>query len=275
MFSFIVLHYKNIDTTIECLNCLMKFVDKKTNIIVVDNNTLNKKEESQLKKYTVDIIKLDKNYGYAYANNIGIEYAKRKYDSDFYIVINNDIIIEQEDFLKIIKRDYNKYHFDLMGPFINSSSGESVNPFPVLKSKEEVEVELKKCNKLLKIYKSSILSFLLKIYLNIKHLIVKPEINQNGKSLKKKVALHGCCIIMSKKYINKYEKPFFDKTFLYHEEEFIYQRIINDNLCSIYDPNIMVFHKEDISLKSKNIREAKYFRIKERIKSLKVLLKYI
>ena len=82
MFSFIILHYKNIEETIECLTYLQKLDLKEAHIIIVDNNTLSISEEKLIKRFTKDILKLDQNYGFAKANNKGIEYAKKKYNSN-------------------------------------------------------------------------------------------------------------------------------------------------------------------------------------------------
>ena len=78
MFSFIILHYKNIEETIECLTYLQKLDLKDAHIIIVDNNTLSISEEKLIKRFAKDILKLDQNYGFAKANNKGIEYAKKK-----------------------------------------------------------------------------------------------------------------------------------------------------------------------------------------------------
>lgn len=276
MFSFIILHYKNIEDTVKCLKTIKTNINGHYNLVVVDNNTLKKDEEKELHKYTNDILKLNKNYGYAKANNIGIKYAKDKYKSNFYIVINNDVFISQHNFLDIIIKDYDAYEFDMLGPSISSPSNESVNPFPVIKTKEEINYQISKANKLIKIYENPLSYLLLKIYLKVKYMIVKKKITNNGEQLQKNVALHGCAIIFSNKYINKYEYPFYNNTFLFHEEEFLYQRIIKDNLTSIYDPKLSVFHQEGSSIReNKNERKSKLFREKERIKSLKLLLEEI
>ncbi len=146
MYSFIILNYNNVDETINCLEKLEAIKNKDCNFIVVDNNTLTNDEEKEVEKYTKDIIKLDDNYGYAKANNIGIEYAKDKYKSEFYIVINNDVEITQKDFLNIIEKDYKKYKFDMLGPWIDSP-GESVNPFNAFSTEEIVKSEIKNCKK--------------------------------------------------------------------------------------------------------------------------------
>ena len=274
MFSFIILHYKNIDETIECLTYLQKLNLKDAHIIIVDNNTLSTSEEKLIKKFTNDILKLDQNYGFAKANNKGIEYAKKKYNSQFYIVMNNDVYINDKEFLDIISKDYEKYHFSMLGPSISSPSGESVNPFPVIKDIESLSKEIKRCEKLISIYNNSISYWLLKTGIKIKHSIKKPEVPVNGSKILTKTPLHGCCIIFSKDYIDKYKYPFYNETFLFHEEEFLYQRVIKDNLVSLYDPKLVVFHKEGSSIKKSNKKErlSKLFREKTRLKSLYVLL---
>lgn len=275
MVSFVILHYKSIEETLKCLECLnTNFKKNDISLIVVDNNSLLESEEKKIQDYTQDIIILDENLGFAKANNIGCKYAIEKYKPDFLAVINNDVFIEQKEFIKIIEEDYQKYKFDLLGPWIDSTTGESCNPFPVLENEVQIKKALGKNKKLVSIYSNPFSFILLNMYLKVKHLIKKPIVPTNAKKLKRNVALHGCAIIFSKKYYQKYANVFYDETFLFHEDEFLYNRIIKDNLTSIYDPTLKVFHKEGSSLKKKgNIRKSKLFKTKEKIKSLELLLK--
>lgn len=57
-------------------------------IIVVDNcsNDNSFEKLSLIKNYKFDLIKTDKNEGYAYRNNFGIKYAKEKYNLKFFII---------------------------------------------------------------------------------------------------------------------------------------------------------------------------------------------
>lgn len=274
MFSFIILHYKNIEETIECLTKLQSLFQDKCHMVIVDNNTLSKSEEKLIQKFTKDILKLDKNYGFAKANNKGIAYARKKYKSKYYIVMNNDVYIDDANFLNIIEKDYKKYSFDMMGPYISSPSKESVNPFPVIKDIESLNKEILRCKKLIKIYSNPIMYFLLQVVLKIKHAIRKPNIPTNGDKTILDSPLHGCCIIFSDNYLKKYKYPFYDETFLFHEEEFLYQRVINDKLVSLYDPELKVFHKEGSSINKSNKKErlSKLFREKTRLKSLYLLI---
>lgn len=275
MISFVILHYKNLNDTLECINSIENLKSsKQKSIIIVDNNTLTKEDEKELKKYKIDLIKLDENLGFAKANNIGCKYAIENYQPDFLVVSNNDIIINQPDFIEKI---YAEEKFDLLGPKINTNNGQSVNPFPVYKTMEEVENQIKKTKKLIKIYKNIFLRNMLKIYIKVKTLFKGERLVYNGLEKQKQVALHGCFIVFSKNYYKKYNNVFFNDTFLYHEEEFLYQRIINDNLISIYEPYLEVFHKEGASLnnKYKNEYQKLIFKNEEILKSLELLKKEI
>ena len=127
----------------------------------------------------------------------------------------------------------------------------------------------------IKIYKSIILRNMLKIYIKVKKIFKGEKLVTNGLKREYNVALHGCFLIFSKRYYKKYKDIFFNETFLYHEEEFIYQRIVKDKLISIYDPKLKVFHKEGASLNS-TIKEEYpklIFKNKEILKSLELLEK--
>lgn len=275
MFAFVILHYNNLKDTLECVASLKKLKGNKK-IIVVDNHTLDKEQALYLEKEVDDLILLEENIGFAKANNKGILFARNKYNSKFIAVLNNDIVIDQENFIEIVKEDYQKYHFDMLGGKINTP-GDSCNPFPALETREIVLKETAYTKKLIFIYESAFLYFLLKVYLTLKHLIKKPRKMTNGMYLQEQVPLHGCTLVFSKDYLEKYESPFFEDTFLFHEEDFLYQRIKKDDLVSVYDPNLEVYHKEGASLKTtyKKEREKKLFREKERLKSLLKLEQYM
>lgn len=276
MFCFIILHYKNIKDTLECISSIHNLKNQKNiRIVVVDNNTTTVKQEKILKEKCNIFIRLPENVGFAKANNIGCANAIKKFHPDFLIVINNDIVIYELDLLEKIKKDYSDYHFDMLGPKILTNGGESVNPFPVYNSSQQVKRNYIKTKVLVHIYHNKFISWLFEKYLFFKSKIKKPTHLQNGEHLEKQIALHGCAICFSKKYYEKYHYVFYPNTFLYHEEEFLYYRIQKDKLISIYDPQIEVFHKEGSSLNfrfSSSEREKKLFRYREIEKSLKQLL---
>ncbi len=278
MVSFIILHYKNLKDTIECIESIQKLKTKeKKNIVVVDNHTLEEKEIQILKEYTEDIILLKENLGFAKANNQGCKYAIEKYHPNFLCVINNDTVITQEDFIDRINQIYKETDFDMLGPYIECKEGSgSVNPYQPLKNPKEVQEEIKNQQKLLKFYKNPLLYFILTTGVKIKKVFKKRAPMRNGVQREENVALHGCAIIFSKKYYERYSYVFYPNTFLYHEESFLYQRILKDHLKSIYDPSINIVHKEGASLSlamNNNERKKLVFRTKEIIKSLTLLEK--
>lgn len=271
-FVYIILHYKNLKDTIECIESIRKFSDNP--IVIVDNHTLSKTDKKALDKYTKDIIMLSENMGFAKANNIGVQYAKEKYNPNFYIVLNNDIVINDRNFQNTIIEDYKKYEFDILGPRIDTNKGNSVNPFPVYKDEETVKRAIKKAKRNISIQQSRFLYYLFSIYHTIKYSFKKETYLLNGEKVEKKIAIHGCAMIFSKKYIEKYKYALYNETFLYHEEEFLFYRVQRDNLISIYDPSLYCFHKEGASLNhlfNNNNRQKEIFRQKEILKSLEKL----
>lgn len=271
-FVYVVLHYKNIDDTLECLQSIQEKYDAK--IVVVDNATLQTKEKKQLMIYTNDIIELEENKGFAKANNIGCQYAIEKYKPDFLVVINNDIIVTDPEFEEKITKCYQKNKFDMLGPKINTNDGDSVNPFNAYTTIEQVDMARKKTIRNIKMLTNPIKRNLFNIYHTIKYLFKKDIHLKNGSQPMKNVPLHGCAIIFSKKYYQKYPNVFYNETFLYHEEEFLYYRVMKDNLVSYYDPNIECFHKEGSSLNfsyNNDRRKREIFRNQEILKSLNLL----
>ena len=81
---------------------------------------------------------LDKNNGFAKANNIGCKYAKEKYKPNYLVVINNDIVITDDKFEEKIDECYKKTKFHILGPKIITNNGDSVNPFRAYSNLEKL-----------------------------------------------------------------------------------------------------------------------------------------
>lgn len=269
MMVFVILHYNNIKETMECVDSLEKFKQK---IVVVSNS----KDYDNLKKIEKRVDKViinEENIGFAKANNIGCKYAIEKFQPDFLCVINNDIVIDQKDFLEKVEKLYEKYQFDALGPKILPDHLPSVNPFPVYDTLEKIEDRIKYTKKLIKIYNNVILRNLLSCYILIKSKLKKTSKPVNGDKDELGVALHGCALIFSKKYYERYDTVFYDETFLYHEEEFLYYRCKHDNLTFLYSPEVELIHKEGRSLDNSfnNNYKKLIFKNKEILKSLQLL----
>lgn len=274
MIVFVILHYKNLNDTLEAIASIRKNTSKKNKIIVVDNASLNSNDAKVLSKRCDELIINSENLGFAKANNIGCKKAIEKYSPDFLCVINNDILICQKHFDEKIRRLYEETSFDILGPKILTDGGDSVNPFPVYQTDDEVIHAIKNAKMWIHIYRNPQLRYLYRFYKKIKP--SKKQVFQNGKKRTFQVGLHGCALVFSKKYYQKYADVFYPDTFLYHEEEFLYERAKRDQLIMMYDPEIEVFHKEGASLdQSFSVPEEKMiFRYTEMIRSLEKLLEY-
>lgn len=269
MMVFVILHYNNIKETMECVDSLGKFKQK----IVVVSNSKDYDNLRKIEKRVDKVIINEENIGFAKANNIGCKYAIEKLKPDFLCVINNDIVIDQKDFLDKVEKLYKKYQFDVLGPKILPEDLPSVNPFPVYDTLEKIEDRIKYTKKLIKIYNSVILRNLLSCYVLIKSKLKKVSKPVNGEKDELGVALHGCALIFSKKYYERYETVFYNETFLYHEEEFLYYRCKHDNLTFLYSPEVELVHKEGRSLDNNfnNNYKKLIFKNKEILKSLQLL----
>lgn len=266
---FVILHYNNIKETMECVDSLEKFKQK----IIVVSNSKDYDNLRKIEKRVGKVIINEENIGFAKANNIGCKYAIEKFKPDFLCVINNDIVIDQKDFLEKVEKLYKKYQFDVLGPKILPDDLPSVNPFPVYDTLEKIEDRIKYTKKLIKIYDNVILRNLLACYVLIKSKLKKVSKPVNGEKDELGVALHGCALIFSKKYYERYETVFYNETFLYHEEEFLYYRCKHDNLTFLYSPEVELVHKEGRSLDNSfnNNYKKLIFKNKEILKSLQLL----
>jgi len=85
--SIIIVNYNGKEYLQKCLESLMKINYKDFEVIIVDNNSTDDSIEFVKNTYpSVIIIKLEKNYGFAEPNNIGVKIAK----GDFLLFLNND-----------------------------------------------------------------------------------------------------------------------------------------------------------------------------------------
>lgn len=101
--SLIVLNYNDYITTEKLVNSVKNYsaVD---HVVVIDNNSSDDSycRLSKLSDEKVSVVRTDKNGGYGYGNNFGIEYAENRYDSDYYVICNPDIEFEEKTLASIL-----------------------------------------------------------------------------------------------------------------------------------------------------------------------------
>ncbi len=253
--GFVVLHYFTFDDTFLCVESIrMKNKDKDYKIVIVDNgstnNSLSELKKIYYKEDYITIISNEKNLGFAAGNNVGIRYLNEKYSPDFIVVMNSDIILLDNDLYDILIKEYNKTNFSVLGPMVCLPNGLcNCNP-----TKESVDyTEITRCKRELKreqIFLNLHIYFLYKLLKKRKH---KRNLkNKKTKGLadylmdKTECVLHGCCLVFSKQYFEKFD-GFDESTFLYFEEEILFIHCKEHGLVMQYCPKIRVFHNQGAS----------------------------
>lgn len=252
--GFVILHYRVINETIACIESIIKNIDTKNyQIIVVDNASNNGSGEQLEQTYAgnnkVEVIICTENKGFSGGNNIGFEYAKKKYACDFICMLNNDTELIQNDFFAQVLKEYKISNFAVLGPEIHLLD-DSVCYYPkqILKLKE-IDKDRERVKKLL--FKNKL--FIESIDLTMKRFIMKMINWEKRRSQYREdnpidprmemVRLHGCCFIFSPQYIAQFD-GLENRTFFYGEEDILFVRLVRNQLLSVYQPLVKIKHAE-------------------------------
>lgn len=250
--------------TKECVECLEEHFDmNECRVIIVDNASSNgsgaRLKEFYKDKAYCDVILHDKNDGFARGNNVGYKFAKEKYNPEYMIIMNNDVLIKDSEFLKKIKKIYSETGFHILGPDILSVKTNAHQSPMYLKplNIQQVRIQISDLTSWLKHPKSNYVYDKIKSTIRIRTRVrnLKNWLNksQNEKIYKKKhinPVLHGACYIFSSEFVKNEDEAFDSRTFLYHEEEILYFKCMKKNYIIIYDPYLSVLHLEDVSTES-------------------------
>lgn len=280
---FLILHYITLEDTKRCVSSILERYphDDNVEIVIVDNNSSNNSGQELMKLYKennrIHTILLCQNMGFANGNNEGFKYAKEKLKADFIIMINNDTYLIQNDFCEIIEKEFEKSNFAVLGPRILMNE----NKISDYDDKPETIKELRKKIKHLKLRKIlnelhmyclyDLLIFTKKILLTICN---KKTQNIDTSIRKENIVLQGCALIFSRKYMDLFD-GIDNRTFLFEEEQLLYWRLKNNNLLSVYNPLLMIFHNENSSTNAsvnKDMYKKRKLIIENELISRKILL---
>ena len=290
--GFVILHYCTTEMTIQSVAAVKeKMADSNYEIVIVDNASYNGSGKELLKRYEKDdkvtVLLSEENIGFAKGNNIGYSYAKNQLSCDFICVMNNDVMVEQKDFAERIFREFEKSSFAVLGPHITLKNGQEnamyykINPVETLiKERNGYIKRLKRVNSRLcgmwKIWdnmKRIVRIFLGKIHV-MEELKLHEDMVEGARERHENIILHGCCLIFSPKYLEKFEDAFDPATFMFREEEILYLRCMREQLLMVYNPELEVLHLEDVSTDFiyKSNRKKEIFNLENQIASLKILI---
>lgn len=254
---FVILHYMVMEETIQCVKDILKLKGEKK-IVIVDNASPNNSGKALEKRFgqheNVHVIVNDRNEGFARGNNIGCAFARAQYDPDYYIVMNNDVEVVQDDFISRIESIWSRAGFDVLGPDIYATTTkEHQNPKSVKRT------DIKGAKKVRDAYGKKINSkVVVPIRCVLKHVKLLKRLNtmwrgkRKGADHKKEyqnVVLHGACLIFSRAFVASRKDVFYPQTFFYYETEILDYECRRGNRKVIYSPDIKVLHHQNVSTK--------------------------
>lgn len=255
--AFVILSYMAVNDTKECVDSILRNSDTNNfKIIIVDNNSSDNTYEILCQDYSqkkeIVILRNSENLGFARGNNVGINFVRENYEVKYIVVLNNDIIFTEKNFLKkleAVKGDGTD--FAVLGPLILTADGKW-DSSPInrrLDSKTQLKKMLLFDLLLLKLEYFKLSDLFLRSYRFLYKIRIGKTVKKEVPVRKKDVILHGCFLVFSEAFFKKLD-GFNDETFLYHEEEILYIEAKFNNLEMVFEPGIVVFHKEDCSTDS-------------------------
>lgn len=260
----VVLHYNLLSMTIQSVE-LLKRQEKSEkyslHIVIVDNGSLNQSGVELRDRYqddeNVTVILSRENLGFSKGNNLGYVFVRETLNADFIIFMNNDILIEQDDFFDRVLDLYQRDPFAVCGPDIWAKFKKShQNPhFYEGYTRAGLLRLIKNYNRNIKIF--HVLKFshtfylaqqLKKIY-NRFHSRPQRNTEKSYRQRQENVVLSGAFLIFSRNYIEKFPEGIYPETFMYMEEDILHCLCMHSGLKMVYAPELKVTHLEGMATK--------------------------
>lgn len=269
-YGFVVLHYVAYDMTIECVSLLLdRFSEYDIHVVIVDNASPNGSGKLLSERFADDdrvtVLESDVNVGFARGNNLGYRYLVANIHPDYIVVMNNDVLVEQQEFLDLVDVVYHRTGYAVLGPDIFSPTSNShQNPAemygPDLREvKRRYHTYSRYCKYPAYYYARHVLLGGVRRILHRRH-VRESQYMQELEG----VVLHGACYVFSREFINLRKVCFCPETFLYGEEEILHYECGQRGLKMIYSPELRVVHMEDVSTNASITSEYERYTMKFR-----------
>lgn len=241
--GIVILNYLNWKDTVECIDSLLLQSDQNFEIVVVDNCSKNETIEILEGKYknlrNFHLLEMQDNIGFAQGNNAGIRFCMHTLQINNILVINNDVVFQDKDYISKLKQFPLDNNVGAYGTKIIGLDGINQNPLKFNPSFYEVTRE-----------------YLFPLVSKIKESYVYKKIKRNGNQnlLSETKAnpnsgsyiLHGSVIYFTENYLKEFE-GFYPETFLYYEENILGILFKKCGLEMKYIDSLEILHKEDQS----------------------------
>jgi len=243
MLATIIVNYKNETNTIEYIKNQLSKCSLKNIVIVINNgadNESNKKLIDELHaemvfdidqqidiKKTVYVIVLERNLGFAKANNIGVEFLRKNFDIKYLLFSNNDIEFNEGNVIELlIDKIKSIDEVAVIGPKVIGLNGEFQSPEPYIP-----------------FWKKYFFIFWLTPFITKK---IKNKLFNIDYSLKAKEGIHyklmgSFLLIKIEDFINCGMMD--ENTFLFAEETILTERLSKIGKYMYYYPQVSVLHR--------------------------------
>lgn len=250
---YVVLHYKTLDETIDCINDILLLNGAKE-IIVVDNGSNDGTYEKLKEKYpqkNIRIICSHENLGFARGNNLGIREVE-DYENSITVVCNSDLRFKQREFGEILERDYLDDKFGVWAPDVmsednriheNPSINEISSDIALRRELRRFAVVRSICDKRLYTFARIINRFVLS---KSKKLDWRKSISNDSVPIK----VHGACFALGPRFFDVYD-GLYEGTFLFQEENILSDMCRRKGLRMVYEPKAKVIHLGSRSYKKR------------------------
>ena len=242
----ILINYNSKIHTVECVKSLNNIFYKNYKILIIDNNSEdNDFSEIEDLNNKVLVIKNKSNFGFAAANNIGIEIALKN-NAEYILLLNNDTVVTP-NFLNILIDEYEN----------DNNIGICTSKILYYDFRDTIWYGGGSINK-------------------IKGNICIDDLNkkdfENKKSKECEFA-SGCCMLLSSEVINKVGLMS-EKYFLYYEDVDYSSKFLKASYKIKYCPKSVIYHKESVSTKKFSYLYQYYF-VRNRLIFIKENLDFI
>lgn len=213
--AIILLNYCNYQDTISCIETIKKIKYTNYKVFIIDNHSPNE-SLSKLNRFinqNITVVDSGRNGGFAYGNNIGIRYALDK-GFEYFLLLNNDTLVEPDFLTKLVYDGA----LGAGGDIVTSRIMYNSDRFKVWYAGGEID------------------------WSNLR--AVHYDINKNkysNNSVKEVDFISGCCMLISRKCIEKIGLlP--EDYFMYYEDMDFCQHAKEMGKKLVYVPSSTIYH---------------------------------
>lgn len=226
-----IINYNGNKDTLSCLKSLEELKTEGFNleVVVVDNGSKEVFEvnKNEFKNFKLHILKSDNNLGFSGGQNLGIKYALEN-SADYVLILNNDVIIDKNLIVELLKTFEIKKDCGLVSPKIYFAKGHEFH---------KNRYENKDLGKVFW-YAGGIMDW--------KNVIGShkgvDEVDRGQYDELIKTDFTSGCAMMVKKEVFENIGLFDEKYFLYYEDNDLNQRAKKQGYKSYYQPDAILWH---------------------------------